>query len=175
MESASTRLKTKLRLLVTNVFILSGCSATQRISEHANDIRSEAQLLASHGQQTGDKTVVDAALRIDELAANIHEQLPGAEDRVPAWLSTVGWIAIAVVSVAVVIILWQTGIGTAIRIAIGWIPRRKIVDAELATGMLDPSDPENAREYVAARRASDPEFDAAWRRLKKRKQNAPAG
>ena len=145
MGNASTRSKTKLRLLVTNVFILSGCSATQRISEHANDIRSEAQLLVSHGKQTGDKTVVDAALRIDELAANIHEQLPGAEDRVPAWLSTVGWIAIAVVSVAVVILLWQTGIGTAIRIAIGWIPRRKVVDAELATGMLNPSGVRDAK------------------------------
>ena len=164
-----------MKRLIANVFVLSGCSATQRISEHANDIRSEAQLLADHGRQTGDETVVDSALRIDELAANIHQRLPGAEDQIPAWLSTVGWIAIAVVSVAVVILLWQTGIGTAVRIAIGWIPRRKIVDAELATGMLDPSDPENAREYVAARRASDPEFDAAWRRLKNRKHNAPPG
>jgi hypothetical protein len=32
--------------------------------------------------------------------------------------------------------------------------------------MLDPSRPESAREYVAARRASDPAFEAAWRKGK---------
>ena len=42
-----------------------------------------------------------------------------------------------------------------------------VADADLAAGMLDPDKPENAREYVAARRASDPEFDAAWRRIHK--------
>jgi hypothetical protein len=34
--------------------------------------------------------------------------------------------------------------------------------------MLDEKSPEDAREYVAARRASDPEFDAAWRRIHKK-------
>ena len=77
-------------------------------------------------------------------------------------------VAIAVAAVAVGIILWQTGIGTAIRVAIGWLPRSKVRDADLAVGMLDPNNPENAREYVAARRASDPEFDAAWRRIQKK-------
>ena len=129
--------------------------------------------MMNHGRESGDETVVIHAERIDVLAARIHERLPDVEDQVPAWLSVVGWVAIAVVSVAAAIILWQTGIGTAIRVAIGWLPRKKVSDAELAAGMLDPNDPEDAREYVAARRASDPEFDAAWRRLKKGKQNAP--
>lgn len=128
-------------------------------------------MLAHRGHEIGDEQVVAGAQRIDLLASQIHEQLPGVEDQVPAWLSTVGWIAIAVVAVAVVVVLWQTGIGTAIRVAIGWIPRRKVADAELAAGMLNPSNAEDAREYVAARRASDPEFDAAWRRLKKKEAN----
>ena len=127
----------------------------------------------NHGRESGDEAVVIHAERIDVLAARIHERLPNVEDQTPAWLSVVGWVAIAVVSVAAAIILWQTGIGTAIRVAIGWLPRKKVSDAELAAGMLDPNDPEDAREYVAARRASDPEFDAAWRRLKKDKQHAP--
>jgi hypothetical protein len=70
--------------------------------------------------------------------------------------------------VAIAVILWQTGLGTAVRIAIGWLPRKKVIDADLAAGMLNPDKPEDAREYVAARRASDPEFDAAWRRLHKK-------
>ena len=161
-----------MRLQGTSVLLLlSGCSATQRISERTNDIREEAKLLSDHGQSINDPVVIASASRIDQLASQIHEHLPGTEDRVPAWLSTVGWVAIAIVAVAVVVLLWQTGIGTAIRVAIGWLPRRKVNDAELAAGMLDPANPEDAREYVAARRASDPEFDAAWRRLKTRKKN----
>jgi hypothetical protein len=129
-------------------------------------------MLVDHGRQTGDEQVVIHAQRIDELAARIHHRLPDTEDQTPAWLSTIGWVAIAVVAVAVVVLLWQTGIGQAVRIAIGWLPRRKVVDAELAAGMLDDSKPEDAREYVAARRASDPEFDAAWRRMKRKTDNA---
>lgn len=162
-------------VLAISIAFSAGCSSTQRISERTNDIQDEAKLLLDHGRKSNDAVVISGAIRIDELAADIHEQLPGTQDRVPAWMSLAGWIAIAVISVAVVIVLWQTGIGTAIRVAIGWLPRRKVVDAELASGMLDPSDPENAREYVAARRASDPEFDAAWRRIKRKKPNGNPG
>ena len=163
-----------MRLTGTSVLLaclLSGCSATQRVSENANAIRSESSALIQHGTETGDKEVVSRAERIYELAADIHERIPHMEDRTPQWVSALLWGGIAVASVAVVIVLWQTGIGTAIRVAVGWLPRRKVNDAELAAGMLDASSPEDAREYVAARRASDPEFDAAWRRLKKRKSN----
>lgn len=157
-----------MKRFVTSIALcLSGCSATQKVSEHANEIRSESNALVLHGHATGDQEVVDRAERIYDLAAGIHEYLPRMEDRTPSWVSALLWVSIAVVAVAVVIVLWQTGIGTAIRVAIGWLPRRKVNDAELAAGMLDPNNPEDAREYVAARRASDPEFDAAWRRLKK--------
>lgn len=148
--------------------LLVGCSATQHVSDNANEIRGEARILSMHGEQTGDKEVVTRAERIYDLAAGIHDQLPGLEDKTPAWMETLVWVAGAVVAVAVVVVLWQTGIGTAIRVAIGWIPRKKANDADLAYRMMDPEDPEDAREYVAARRASDPEFDAAWRRIKKK-------
>ena len=152
--------------------VLLGCSATQKVSENANEIRKESNALIGHGRQTGDKEVVARAERIYVLAADIHERIPDLEDRTPQWLSALAWAGGSVVAVAVVIVIWQTGIGTAIRVAVGWLPRRKVNDAELAAGMLDPKDPEDAREYVAARRASDPEFDAAWRRLKRKKANA---
>lgn len=148
--------------------LLVGCSPLARVSSNTNAIREEAQVLIDHGQATGDQEVVTHAQRISNLAADTHVRLSGLEDKVPAWLSTIWMVAIAVAAVAVGIILWQTGIGTAIRIAIGWLPRSKVRDADLAVGMLDPNNPENAREYVAARRASDPEFDAAWRRIQKK-------
>lgn len=151
---------------------VAGCSATQAISNHANSIRSEARLLEEHGARIADPEVVSRSARIYELAGFIHDELPNTTDKIPAWMELAGWIAIAVVSIAVVIILWQTGIGTAIRIAIGWIPKRKIQDADLAIKMLDPDKSESPREYVAARRGADPEFDAALRRLNARKDNA---
>ena len=157
-----------MRPIAASLILLVGCSATQRVSDNANEIRGEARILSMHGEETGDKEVVTRAERIYDLAAGIHDQLPGLEDKTPAWMETLVWVAGAVVAVAVVILLWQTGIGQAIRVAIGWIPRKKERDADLAYRMLDDKSPEDAREYVAARRASDPEFDAAWRRIHKK-------
>jgi len=156
-----------MRILVVSL-LLVGCSATERVSENANEIRTEARALSLHGEKTQDKEVVTRAERIYDLAADIHDQLPGLEDKTPAWMETLVWVAGAVVAVAVVILLWQTGLGQAIRVAVGWIPRKKVSDADLAYRMLDDKSPEDAREYVAARRASDPEFDAAWRRIHKK-------
>lgn len=158
-----------IRLLSTLlVSLLVGCSPLARVSSNTNAIREEAQVLIDHGQATGDKEVVTRAQRINDLAADTHVQLSGLEDKVPAWLTTLWMVALAVVVLGVVVLLWQTGLGTAVRVAVGWLPRAKVRDADLAAGMLNPDNPENAREYVAARRASDPEFDAAWRRIQKK-------
>jgi hypothetical protein len=145
-----------------------GCSELAKVSRNATAIQAESQALIDHGIAVGDKEVVTRAERINVLAGDIHGSIPHLEDRTPAWLSTLWWVAAAVALVAAAIILWQTGLGTAVRIAIGWLPRKKVIDADLAAGMLNPDKPEDAREYVAARRASDPEFDAAWRRLHKK-------
>jgi hypothetical protein len=69
----------------------------------------------------------------------------------------------------VAFVLWQSGAFTAIRIAVGWLPRRKVAQAELALDTLDESRPEGDRELVAALR-SDPEFDAAFRKARKRRK-----
>jgi hypothetical protein len=153
-------------LIVTSLLV--GCSQLAKVSRNATAIQAESQALIDHGVAVGDKEVVSRAERISGLAGDIHGSIPHLEDRTPAWLSTLWWGAAAVVAVAVVILLWQTGLGTAIRVAVGWLPRRKVQDASLAAGMLDPNKPEDAREYIAARRASDPEFDAAWRQVHKK-------
>jgi hypothetical protein len=149
--------------------LLVGCNPVQRISNHANAIRTEAQALGEHGQAIGDPVVVAGAERIDGLAAGIHDELPNVTNKVPAWLSTLQWWGIAVAVVAVAFVLWQSGAFTAIRIAVGWLPRRKVAAAELALDTLDDSRPENDRELVAALRA-DPEFDAAFRKAQKRRK-----
>jgi hypothetical protein len=156
--------------LICIIALMAACSPVQRIADRSNEIRAEAQTLRHHGQQADDAVVVHHADVIDGLAADIHGELPGVQDRVPAWLSTLRWWGIALAGVAVAFVLWQSGAFTAIRIAIGWLPRRQVATAELAADMLDPSRPESEREFVAAMRARDPVFDAAYRRLKKGKR-----
>jgi hypothetical protein len=152
------------------VLLLAGCNPVQRISNHANAIRTEAQALGEHGQAIGDPVVVAGAERIDGLAAGIHDELPNVTNKVPAWLSTLQWWGIAVAVVAVAFVLWQSGAFTAIRIAVGWLPRKKVATAELAVDTLDESRPESARELVAALRSQDAEIDAAYRKAQKRRK-----
>ena len=159
--------------LLLIVFALSGCSPVQRIANSANDIRAEAQAIKTHGLEINDPQVVSSADKIIALSSSIHSDLSGVEDKTPAWMSMLTWIAAAAVVVAVCVMLWQTGIGTAVRLAIGWIPRRKANAASLAVDMLDPTSPEGEREYIAAQRAQDPLFDAAFRRAKKQKEVTP--
>ena len=160
-----------MRVLLA-VLLLASCSPVQRIADRSNEIRAEAQVLRHHGQQADDAVVVHHADVIDGLAADIHGELPGVQDRVPAWLSTMKWWGIALAGVAVAFVMWQSGAFTALRIAVGWLPRRQVATAELAADMLDPARPESEREFVAAMRARDPVFDAAYRRIKKGKHDS---
>jgi hypothetical protein len=155
------------------VFILAGCNPVARISANATAIRNEAGALIDHGNATGDQVVVHGATRIDAAAAAIHGDIPSVQAVTPAWLSTLQWWGIAVAVAGIAFLVWQSGIGTAVRIAIGWLPRRKVAIADLAASTLDPSRPEGDRELVAALRA-DPEIDAAFKRAKGRKQKGTA-
>ena len=149
--------------------ILAACGPRERIAGTANEIRDEAHLLVVRGTATQDAEVVERAERIDALAATIHEDLTGTQDITPAWLKALMWAGASIVAVAAVVLVWQTGIGTALRTAIGWIPRRKMSQAELAVDMLDPSRPEKDREFIAAMR-QDPEFDLAYRKAQARRK-----
>jgi hypothetical protein len=152
------------------VVVLAGCSPVERIAGNTNVIRQDAQALIDHGNAIKDAEVVDRATRIDENAADIHVQLTKVQDITPAWLSTLKWWGIAVAVSGIAFLVWQSGIGTAVRVAVGWLPRRKVTQAELAVDMLDPDRPEGEREYVAAMRAQDPEFDAAFRKAQTRRK-----
>lgn len=149
---------------------LAGCSPVERIAGNTNVIRQDAQALIDHGNAIKDAEVVDRATRINENAADIHVQLTKVQDITPAWLSTLKWWGIAVAVAGIAFLVWNSGIGTFVRVAIGWLPRKKVAAAELAVDMLDPDRPEGEREYVAAMRAQDPEFDAAFRKAQTRRK-----
>ena len=165
--------------------LLVGCSASERIATEANGIGERAntihRLALRIGEQADQPEVVaDAATIATEAVAigkgtqAIHTALPGVVDREPWWSSLIRWVAIAAVGAALVWLVHATGIGTAIRVAIGWIPRRKVAEAELAVAALDETKPEGLREVIAARRAADREFDAAWRKAHGEAVQSPA-
>lgn len=157
-----------VRAILPFAFLLAAsCSPVAKIAQGSNEIRAEAQALIRHGTDINDQETVDRATRIDALASEIHVNLSGVQDKPMEWLSTLRWWGIALACVAVLILLWQSGALSAFRILVGWIPRRKVSTAQLAVDMLDPSRPEGEREMVAAMRAQDPEFDAAYRRASK--------
>jgi hypothetical protein len=159
---------TRIILAAALCCVTAGCNPVARISANATKIRNEAGTLIDHGNAIGDPVVVESATRIDGYASDIHGDIPSVQAVTPAWLSTIHWWGIAVAFVAVAFILWRSGALTAVRIAIGWLPRRKVTEAELAAKMLG-NDEETPREYVAAKRGSDELFDAAWRKINKEK------
>jgi hypothetical protein len=163
------------------VLILVGCSASERIAVEANGIGERAseihRLALRIGEQSDQPEVVaDAAsIAVEAVAISrgtqeIHAALPGVTDKVsPIW-STLRWLAIAACGAAAVWILTASGILSAIRAALGWIPRPKATAASLLAAAVDDSKPETTREAIAAMRSQDREFDAAYRRALQSKQ-----
>lgn len=151
-------------ILVSSLLLLASCNPVQHIAMQANAIRSEAALLTDYGRAAEDPFVIEKAQRIEELAADIHETLPDVEAKTPAWMSMLIYMAWAGIAIAACVILWQTGIGVAIKKLLGWIPAPIEREARLLRDVMDPNRREDVREFVAARRASSPLFELAWKR-----------
>ena len=160
--------------LILFAVLTAGCSATKEIASSASvaassahSIYERASFIAANSSQP---EIVAAAVVIKgDTAVILHEvaqistAVAGVKDIVPFWATLIQWALGAVVAVALVVLLFQTGLGTAIRLALGWIPKRKQMDADLARQAMSDQDPTTMREYIAARRASDPLFAAAWK------------
>lgn len=144
-----------------SILLLCGCSSVNEIST-SNHIVQENALEILH---TEDISIAHkhAQIILNETS-DIANVIGNVKDVTPWWATLIQYGFIAIIGIAIVIVLWQTGIGQAIRIAIGWIPTNKKKEAALAVSVLDDTKPEGIREWIAAKRLSDPEFDAAWRK-----------
>ena len=154
--------------------LTAGCSASKEIassasvaSSAAHSISERSAFIITHSAQP---EIVAAAVTIKadaEIILNETRQIStavaGVKDIVPYWVTLLQWGLGAVVAVALVVLLWQTGIGTAIRLAIGWIPRRVQSEADLARQVMSSEDPTTVRELIAAKRAASPLFNAAFK------------
>ena len=161
----------------------TGCSDAQRIADATTVARRNAE--SSHGRFVwieGNATDVPgvkaqaaegAKEQVAIIAATegIVRALPGVKDVTPWWANLIGWGLIALAIIGIVALLWMTGIGSFLRQLLasvgGMIPRRQRREADLAVKVMDEGSPEGIREYIAARRASDPMFDAAYSKAAK--------
>lgn len=105
---------------------------------------------------------------IISAANDIHLSLPGVEDQKSAFERILGNITIIVAVIGVAVILWQTGLGLLLKRLI-WsigllIPKSKRMEVDLDKKILDDSSPATIRESIASKRASDPAYNAAYKR-----------
>jgi hypothetical protein len=168
------------------------CSDTQRIADASGVIRANATESKQRFERIDANAETDPkAVRADAkagkreqvaiLAASeeIVRALPGVKDVTPWWATLLSWGLIALSVVGVVALLWMTGLGAFVKrllAAVGlMIPAAERREANLAAKAIDYGSDVSVREWIAARRASDPMFDAAYRRERRdRKKRADA-
>jgi hypothetical protein len=158
------------------ITVASGCSASHRIAQKASSIRESADAIIDAADRmdaaSPDVQLVRAeAEQIRHQVTDIHATLPGVRDVVPAWITMLTWLAVAAAGACLVWLLTTSGVLSAIRVALGWLPRRTQRAAALLRDAVDESKPETVREAIAAMRAQDAEFDAAYKRTKTRADN----
>ena len=162
-------------LLFLLVVALAGCSSAEAISVQATAVGDRATTIRGLAERIGAQStqpdiVADAAeislqaQSIQHSVGVIHQKVTGVRDITPWWASLLQWVMVALAGAAAVWLVHSTGIGAAIRVAIGWIPRRTVTEAEMAAATMATDKPETIREWIAMKRASDKECDAAWRK-----------
>jgi hypothetical protein len=171
------------------LFTLASCkSPTKTIAENANTVQSTAQSSKERFEKIDEATKtmdIDVESIQTEAKEGVKEQtiiidltkstlvaLTKVEDEVPWWASLLTYIMITLSLLAIVFLLWYTGLGNLLKgifYSLGlFIPKAKLEQADIARKALSQDDPVTAREMVAALRASDPAFDAAYKKSSKK-------
>ena len=143
------------------VLLAGGCNAPERIAANAGDVRTLAESSRQRFLNHDDPAGVQEQTAIIEKAQAISVDAARVDPAQPAIVGTLElglWVALVI---AGVVLLWQTGVGLAIRRMLGWIPARKRSAAKLLREAVE--DPNQIREAVAAARTADPVLDAAWK------------
>lgn len=156
------------------------CSSTREISVRASAIQEHATAITDLAEQIRDTShevesirtaeeIRSRSMQIRQSVTDIHAALPGVADVVPWWATLIRYALVAAAIAGLCVLVWQTGIGVALRAAVGLIPQRVRSEAEMAAATLDPTKPESVREWVAMRRALDPLFDSSFQAAKEKK------
>lgn len=127
------------------------------IAESTGDIEEKVNSAISHQ---------DAILLSQD---EVTKALTSVQDKEPSWLRALKLIALIVAPIAILALLWYTGLGLLIRKvlwSIGlFMPKSSDLSAKFdAEAVEEGSASQARREAVAARRASDPAFDIAYKK-----------
>ncbi|MAV54775.1 MAG: hypothetical protein CMJ28_02325 [Phycisphaerae bacterium] len=174
--------------LCITAFLLGSCSASTEIAKASTVIGDKAassknrfalieqeaeasspDLVLIKSEAVGGQKEQDVILN---YSSDIQHLLPSVEDQTPYWLNVVEYGLIVLGLLGTCWLLWYTGVGALIKGLIGFIPRAKRREANLASEALDERSPVTVRELVAAKRASDPEFDRAYERSRTERDRA---
>lgn len=176
----------RIRVILGTSFVLSAvaCSSPKaqidnaaiQVAAQANQARLIAGDISSTTQEpeTASKAseIVGIQDSIIETASEIRTELHGVQDTTPWWARMFSQFTIALIIIGVIVLLWQTGIGMFIKKlfwAMGlFIPSRAIRSAEVDVKMLDEKNPLSKRESVAVRRTSDPAYEYALKKVRKK-------
>ncbi len=169
------------------VLSLSACSGVQKISNSAVEVselarssQSRFETIEVEAQKT---ELIDTSLIASEAKAgseeqrnilgyvnNILEEIPNIEDSVPWWANLMKWGFVALAVLGVFVILWYLGLGYPIKAIMrsfsSFIPSSKKSAARLLVKANDDESPTTVREMIAVLRATDPDFDAAYKKEK---------
>lgn len=165
---------------------LCSCSAVEKIQRNSNDITTHAQESKAHFEG-----IISAASavppRLEEIskrsnqgileqtaiiekAQGVIEATSGVKDIVPWWANTIEIVMVSLAIIAILVILWYTGLGTVIRKVLGFIPEAKKDQAKLLDEALNGET--DIREAIAFMRAKDPMLDSAFKKRKESTSDA---
>lgn len=150
------------------LMFLAGCSATKEISTSNHYIQREAMSIL----RTNDiKVAYKHANNIIDESSDIAGAVGNVKDTIPWWGDMITYGAIALAVIGVCFLLWYTGVGSLIKkvvYSLGlFIPDKKLQQAKVLAEAKDDTDPTTIREAIAVMRASDPAFDAAYKKVSK--------
>ncbi len=171
--------------LAIALFLLMSCSsAVESINSDVSTIDKLAQSSESRfvviADLSDDSTIqtetehgIIEQQSIQDSVAGIREVLPRVEDKDPSWMLLFERMSIAVIMIATIIIIWQTGIGSLIRRLLYsvslFIPRKSRRDAEMDMKIADSENDMTISEAIASKRSSDPAYNAAYEKIKRNK------
>lgn len=176
------RLGIVLTALIVFLSSLNGCSSkkaiaknTTQISQIAHSSRDRFSNLAQETEHMDVMFVRNQAKegireqsRIISLAYDTMEHIPGISDATPWWGTVLSYGFIAFSVIGVFMILWYLGLGIPIkavmRMFTSLIPKGKRDAAKLMREAQRPNSKTSVEEAVAVLRATDKDFDAAYRK-----------
>lgn len=140
---------------------LIASEATAGADEQEQIVSNSAEIIGLHGE-------------IAKSVGEVNRALTGVQDITPWWADAIVYALIATSIIGLSFLVWYTGVGGFVRRLLGLVTPRARREAEIAAATLDTEDPTTIREFVAAKRGLDPEFDRAFRKLWKRHREAAA-